>query len=220
MKQTLKIDIVSDVSCPWCIIGYQSLSRALQSLAPEIDAHIAWKPFELNPGMAVEGQLLGEHLHAKYGSNRAEFGQTRSMISARGAALGFEFNFKDDGRIYNTFNAHRLLYWARQFDKQTELKLALFGLYFSEGGNPGNTEQLVKTAAKVGLPPDEARKIIESDQFVTEVRAEEAKYQDMGINMVPTFIINDKYRLTGGQPVDEFVATLEKIVAEENMSVK
>ena len=220
MKQPLKVDIVSDVSCPWCIIGYLSLSKALQRLEPKIVAHIAWKPFELNPNMPAEGQLLGEHLHEKYGSTKADIDQTRNMISARGAALGFEFNFKDDGRIYNTFNAHRLLYWVRQFDKQTELKLALFGLYFSEAGNPGNTEQLVKAAAKVDLPPDEARKIIESDQFVAEVRAEEAKYQSMGVSMVPTFIINDKYRLTGGQPVDEFVATLEKIVAEEKMPMK
>jgi predicted DsbA family dithiol-disulfide isomerase len=211
MKRPLKIDIVSDVSCPWCIIGYQSLSKALQRLAPQISAHIAWKPFELNPAMPYAGQDLGDHLQEKYGSSKAETDQTRNMITARGAALGFVFNFKDDGRIYNTFDAHRLLYWARKFDRQTELKLALFGLYFSEGGNPGNTGQLVKTAAKVGLSADEAEKIIESDQFATEVRAEEAKYQAMGINMVPTFIINDKYVITGGMPVEEFCAKLEQI---------
>jgi predicted DsbA family dithiol-disulfide isomerase len=213
MHKQLTIEIVSDVSCPWCIIGYKSLSQALNKLAPQVSANISWRPFELNPKMPVEGQLLGEHLHEKYGSSKADIDQTTNMITARGAALGFQFNFKDDRRIYNTFNAHRLLYWARQFNQQTELKLALFGLYFSEGGNPGDSEALIKTATKVGLSPNEARKVLESDQFANEVHAEEAKSQDQGINMVPTFIINDKYVITGGMPVEEFVAKLEQIVA-------
>ena len=213
MHKQLTIEIVSDVSCPWCIIGYKSLSQALNKLAPQVSANISWRPFELNPKMPVEGQLLGEHLHEKYGSSKADIDQTTNMITARGAALGFQFNFKDDRRIYNTFNAHRLLYWARQFNQQTELKLALFGLYFSEGGNPGDSEALIKTATKVGLSPNEARKVLESDQFAKEVHAEEAKSQDQGINMVPTFIINDKHVITGGMPVEEFVAKLEQIVA-------
>ena len=217
MHKFLNVEIVSDVSCPWCIIGYKSLALALQKLSPQVSAKIAWKPFELNPKMPPEGQHLGEHLHEKYGSTKADIDQTRNMITARGAALGFEFNFKDEGRIYNTFNAHRLLYWARQFDKQTELKLALFGLYFTEAGNPANAEELVKTAAKVGLVADEASKILTTDRYAKEVRAEEAKYQAMGINMVPTFIINNKYKLTGGQPVEEFVVTLKKIIAEETV---
>ncbi len=215
MQQQLKIDIVSDVSCPWCLIGYKSLSQALVKLVPEFTAAIVWLPFELNPKMPVEGQHLGEHLHAKYGSSNTEIDQMRIMIAERGSAVGFRFNFTDDGRIYNTFNAHRLLYWARQFDKQTELKLALFGLYFTEGGNPGNSEALVKTAAQVGLQPDEARKIIESDQFAQEVREEEAKYQAMDIRSVPTFIINDKHMITGGMPVEAFVENLTKIMAEK-----
>jgi predicted DsbA family dithiol-disulfide isomerase len=218
--RTLKIDIVSDVSCPWCIIGYQSLSKALHRLAPQISAHIAWKPFELNPAMPAAGQDLGDHLHEKYGSSKAEIDQTRSMITARGAALGFVFNFKDDGRIYNTFDAHRLLYWARKFDRQTELKLALFGLYFTAAGNPGNADELIKTVASIGLPADEAGKILVSDMFAREVREEEARYMAMGIHSVPTFLINDKYKITGGQAVDEFVASLEKIVAEENLDDK
>lgn len=220
MNKQLKVDIVSDVSCPWCIIGYSALSLALQKLAPKISAQIAWHPFELNPDMPVAGQQLGEHLHEKYGSTPADMAQARNMITARGAALGFHFNFKDDGRIYNTFNAHRLLYWSRQFDKQTELKLALFKLYFSEGGNPGNADELIQTVARVGLPVDEAGKILASDRFAQEVREAEAKYKAMGIAAVPTFIINDKYRFTGGQPVDEFVATLEKIVADEDCADK
>lgn len=220
MKKPLKIDIVSDVSCPWCIIGYKSLSDALGKLAPQITANIAWKPFELNPQMPVEGQDLRDHLHEKYGSTRAESDQASNMITARGDAVGFRFNFKDSSRIYNTFNAHRLLYWAREFDKQTELKLALFELYFSEGGNPGNPEELLQTVAKAGLPLDGARKILASDRFATDVREEQAKYRALGITSVPTFIINDKYMINGGQPVETFVATLAKIAAEEALSDK
>lgn len=215
MTAPLKIDIVSDVSCPWCIIGYKSLSQALIKLQPNIIGHIAWKPFELNPKMSAEGQHLGEHLHEKYGSGEADIAQARNMITARGAALGFVFNFKDDGRIYNTFNAHRLLYWARQLEKQTDLKLALFDLYFSQGGNPSNQEDLLKAIIKAGLPAEDARTVLDTDQYAKEVREEQKKYLDMGIQSVPTFIINDKYKITGGQPVDEFVATLNKIVSDE-----
>ena len=215
IQQRFKIDIVSDVSCPWCVIGYKSLSQALVKLVPEVTADIAWLPFELNPKIPAEGQHLGEHLHEKYGSSNTEIDQMRSMIAERGSAVGFRFNFTDDGRIYNTFNAHRLLYWARQFDKQTELKLALFGLYFTEGGNPSNSEELIKIAAQVGLQPDEARKIIASDQFAQEVREEEAKYHAMGIHSVPTLIINDKHMITGGMPVENFVASLTQIIAEK-----
>jgi len=217
MNKPLKIDIVSDVSCPWCIIGYQSLSAALDKLAPQVTAHISWKPFELNPNMPVAGQHLGEHLHEKYGSSAADIEQTSNMITVRGAAVGFQFDFIENGRIYNTFNAHRLLYWARSFDKQTELKLALFKLYFSEAGNPGNPEELIKTVEKIGLSKDDARIILETDKFVRQVREEEARYQAMGITSVPTFIINDKYMINGGQPVETFVDTLTKIVAEETL---
>lgn len=216
MTLHLNIEIVSDVSCPWCIVGYKSLTYALAELQPAISAQIAWKPFELNPKMPAEGQHMGEHLHEKYGSSEADTQQARDMITARGAALDFTFNFKDDGRIYNTFNAHRLLYWSRQFNKQTELKLAFFDLYFTQGGNPSEKKDLLKAVAKVGLSVDEASRILDSDQFVTEVREEEQEYLAKGIQSVPTFIINNKYKITGGQPVNEFVKTLEKIVSEES----
>lgn len=215
MNQQLQIEIVSDVSCPWCIIGYQSLSAAIKQLAPQTSASITWKPFELNPAMPADGEDMGEHLHKKYGSSQADFEQTRNMITARGAALGFQFNFRDKSRIYNTFNAHRLLFWSKKFNKQTELKLSLFGLYFTEGGNPSDVEQLLKVVEKVGLPMEEARKLFGTDLYAKEVREEEAKYQGMGINMVPTFIINEKYTVTGGQPVETFVEILEKIAADK-----
>lgn len=216
MSAQLKIDIVSDVSCPWCIVGYQSLSLALAKLQPKLSANIAWKPFELNPKMSAEGQHLGEHLHEKYGSTKEEVAHAKNMLTERGAEIGFTFNYQKNGRIYNTFNAHRLLYWASEFAKQTELKLALFELYFTQGGNPSNTEDLLKTVVKAGLPVEEARNILESGRYAKEVREEEQKYVQMGVQSVPTFIVNDKYKITGGQPVEEFVAILLKIVAEES----
>lgn len=215
MSHNLKIEIVSDVSCPWCVIGYQSLSAALSQLAPQISSKITWHPFELNSAMPAEGEGLDEHLHKKYGSSKADMEQTRNMITGRGAALGFQFNFKEDGRIYNTFNAHRLLYWSKQFGKQTELKLALFGLYFTEGGDPSNIEQLLKVVEKVGLPVEDARHLMQSDELTQEVRAEQKKYLSMDISSVPTFIINDKFKITGGQPVATFVEMLNEIVAKE-----
>ena len=219
MSDSLQIDIVSDVSCPWCIIGYQSLLAALAKLAPDISASISWKPFELNPAMPPAGQNLGEHLHEKYGSTPAEVKETRKMITLRGAALGFKFDFRDDGRIYNTFDAHRLLYWARKYEKQTALKLALFNLYFTEGGNPSDKEQLLGAVIKAGLPAEEARHVLDTEQLKVEVREEIAKYQAMDIHSVPTFIINEKYKISGGLPVDSFVKMLEKIVGEEATSV-
>lgn len=214
MTKILKIEIASDVSCPWCIIGYKSLSRALDKLEPHITAMISWKPFELNPNMHEKGQLMTEHLHEKYGSSPADIRQTEAMITERGKGLGFQFNFRDESRIYNTFNAHRLLYWARQYNKQTDLKLALFNLYFSEGGNPSDVEQLLETVKKAGLPVEEARKVLNFEQFAKEVREEEAKILAMDINSVPTFMINDKYKITGGQPPETFIEILEKIAAE------
>lgn len=216
MNLILKIEIVSDVSCPWCIIGYQSLTQALSKLPGRTDYEISWKPFELNPKMSVEGQDLTEHLQEKYGSTKSEIDQIRNMISERGSDLNFKFNFQAGGRIYNTFNAHRLLYWAQQSGKQTELKLALFSMYFSEGGNLGNTEELLHIVAKVGLPVAEAREIIVSSRYAEEVRIEEAKYQGMGINMVPTFIINNRYKISGGQTVEKFMDGLAAIIIEEN----
>lgn len=215
MKKHLKIEIVSDVSCPWCVVGYKSLSKALEKLAPEITADITWKPFELNPAMPAEGQNLEEHLFEKYGSSKTDIAEFREMITERGRLLDFVFDIKEDARIYNTFNAHRLLFWAKKYARQTELKLALFELYFTRNGNPGSIENLILTVEKAGLPTDEAKRLLDSDQYSKEVHEEEAKYKNMGIEMVPTFIINENHKLTGGQPVDEFISTLLKIVAEE-----
>lgn len=210
----LKIDLVSDVSCPWCVIGYQSLHAALEKLKPQLEAEITFRPFELNPQMGAEGQPLLEHLQQKYGAAESDLRKTQDMITERGKQLGFTFNFSAGGRIYNTFDAHRLLYWAREKNQQTVLKLALFRLYFSEGGNPSSHDALLAVVDKAGLPVTEARQVLESGRYATEVREEEAHFTGLGIQSVPTFIINDQYKITGGQPVETFVELLQKIQAE------
>ena len=153
MKKPIKIDFVSDVSCPWCAIGLQSLQTALQRLDGELDPSLTFQPFELNPQMVTEGEDITEHLNKKYGSTPEQAAAARENIRARGEALGFTFNMDKRGRIYNTFNAHRLLHWAETEGegKQVALKKALLTAYFTEGENPSDSVLLVRVAASVGL---------------------------------------------------------------------
>jgi predicted DsbA family dithiol-disulfide isomerase len=212
--KTLDIKIASDISCPWCIIGYKALQQALENLKDSVSADISWLPFELNPDMAPEGQDIGEHIQDKYGATPEQSAGNRERIKQMGADLGFTFN--RGARIYNTFDAHRLLHWAKTQSKQTELKLALFDMYFTGGGNPSDKDQIIATAVKVGLDQEQARAVLESDQYGNDVRALEQQNHQNGINAVPAFIINGKYMINGGQPVESFEKALIKISAEIN----
>jgi predicted DsbA family dithiol-disulfide isomerase len=212
--KTLDIKIASDISCPWCIIGYKALQQALENLQDSVSADISWLPFELNPDMAPEGQDIGEHIQEKYGATPEQSAGNRERIKQMGADVGFTFN--RGTRIYNTFDAHRLLHWAKTHSKQTELKLALFDMYFTGGGNPSDKDQIIATAVKVGLDQEQARAVLESDQYGNDVRALEQQNHQNGINAVPAFIINGKYMINGGQPVESFEKALIKISAEIN----
>ncbi|MEM7358444.1 MAG: DsbA family oxidoreductase [Pseudomonadota bacterium] len=213
MNSKMKIDIVSDVSCPWCIIGYQSLHAALEERG-ELDAcDLNWLPFELNPAMPAEGQDIREHMQQKYGATPEQSAANRENIKQRGAAVGYDFNFAAEGRIYNTFDAHRLLHWAREHGRQTELKLALFDLYFKDQGNPDDHQTLVKYAEQVGLDGEAALEVLSSGRYEKEVRAEQEFAWQQGITAVPTFIFNDKYMVNGGQPKDVFINVFEQLAA-------
>jgi len=214
MPTTMKIDIVSDISCSWCIIGYQALNQALENLAPEIDAQITWHPFELNPHMPAEGQEITEHITQKYGISAEQAANNRQMIKQRGLDVGYEFGNRGGGRIYNTFDAHRLLHWAKEQGKQTELKLALFDLYFKQSGNPSEHQQLLEVVAKVGLDQAQAAQILSSDKFATEVRQLQQHYTNSGIQSVPAVIVNEKHLISGGQPVAIFEQALRQIATE------
>jgi len=214
MATELKIDIVSDVSCPWCIIGFKALQEALQEVSPDITADIEWQPFELNPQMPPEGQDITEHITEKYQISEQQAEQNRDVIKQRGLSVGYEFGNRGGGRIYNTFDAHRLLHWAKTQGKQTELKLALFDLYFKNSGNPSDHEQLLETAKSVGLDEAEAKRILESDQFATDVRQLQQHYQSAGVQSVPAVIVNNKHLISGGQPAEVFQKALIQIAQE------
>ena len=210
----MKIDFVSDVSCPWCAIGLKSLEQALQRL-PELPVQLHFQPFELNPGMVPEGEDITEHLSRKYGLPAAQLEKNRDAIRQRGAAVGFDFVQGARSRIYNTFDAHRLLHWAGLQGEafQRDLKLSLFGAYFTDGKDPSDHALLVERAASVGLDADEARAVLASDRYAQEVRDAEAYYQSHGIRSVPAIIIDDKHLISGGQPPEVFEQALRQIAA-------
>jgi predicted DsbA family dithiol-disulfide isomerase len=211
----LKIDFVSDVSCPWCAIGLASLERALERLEGEVLPEMHFQPFELNPAMPEGGQDITEHLTQKYGSTPGQQAQAREAIRERGAAVGFEFRKEGRGRIYNTFDAHRLLHWAGLEDAQRQraLKKALLEAYFTQGLSPGDHEVLAQAAAHAGLDAQRARDILAGDEFAAEVRERERFYLDRGIHAVPAVIINDRHLVQGGQPPEVFEQALRQVAA-------
>ena len=210
----LRIDFVSDISCPWCVIGLKSLEQALDKAADAVSAELHFHPFELNPQMAPEGEDIGEHLARKYGASEEQGAQTREMIRARGAELGFQFEMGKRSRIYNTFDAHRLLHWADMQGRQKELKMALFSAYFTKGENPGSHDVLVRVAGEVGLDTAEASEVLSSGAYADEVREEEAFFQRQGISAVPAVIINQRHLISGGQPPEVFEQALRQIAAQ------
>jgi predicted DsbA family dithiol-disulfide isomerase len=211
----MRIDFVSDVSCPWCVIGLKSLQQALQRVAGEISADIHFQPFELNPGMGPEGQDIFEHITEKYGSTPAQQEQSREMIRQRGAALGFTFDMGRRGRIYNTFDAHRLLHWAEGQGRQLALKEKLFEAYFTKGEDPGSHEVLLRLAAEAGLDVQQARSVLESKAFADEVRQHEYYWQRAGIRSVPAVIVNERHLISGGQPPEVFEQALRQIARQD-----
>ena len=223
MTRPIKIDFVSDVSCPWCIIGLKGLEEALERVGDLVDADIRFQPFELNPHMPAEGQDLVEHVAQKYGSTPEQYFERREMIRARAAALGFTIAAGSAaGRVWNTFDAHRLLHWAglQGEGRQRALKLALFEAYFTDGRNPGDPQVLGDAATKAGLDPDEASTVLSSGRYADEVRAAERFWQAQGISGVPAIIIDERYLISGGQPADAFEQALRRIAAEEPAGVE
>ncbi len=215
--KTLKIDFVSDVVCPWCVVGLGGLDTALDRLKVEgIAADIAFQPFELNPQMAPEGENIVDHIGRKYGSTPAQSAANREMIRQRAGEVGFDMRMSDESRIWNTFDAHRLLHWAGEVDpaKQKALKQALFTAHFTDGRNLTDAGVLTAAAEGVGLDRAEAAEILASDRFVQTVRDTEALWRSRGINSVPAVVVEGKYLISGGQPAAVFEEALRKIAGE------
>jgi predicted DsbA family dithiol-disulfide isomerase len=211
----MKIDFVSDIACPWCAVGLNALEMALQRLGADMPVELHFQPFELNPQMGPDGQDAVEHLSAKYGISAEQIARNQAAIRERGAAVGFAFGAR--GRVWNTFDAHRLLHWAGvegADGAQRALKHALLQAYHGHGRNPSDAEVLVAAAASAGLDPGRARAVLDSDEFTQEVRQAEAFWQQAGIRSVPAVVVNDRHLIQGGQPPEVFEQALRQIEAE------
>ena len=208
-EQPLRIDIVSDVVCPWCIIGYRQLAEALKQTNAKYEIH--WHPFELNSNMPSEGQNMREHIMEKYGSSKQESDASRARLKEAGSEVGFEFNFNDDTRMHNTFNLHQLLHWAGQQGRMHELKQALFTAHFTDNRNLSDINVLAAIAADIGLDGKEALAVLTDQRFAKEIRAEEQHWQQQGIQSVPAIIFNERHLVSGAQGVDNYVNILEQL---------
>lgn len=216
MTRTLRIDFVSDIACPWCAIGLASLERALAASGDAVQAELHFQPFELNPGMASEGEDLGEHLARKYGSTPAQQAQVQATIRERGAAVGFAFKPEGRGRIVNTFNAHRLLHWAGIDGQgaQLALKRALLAAYHGRGERVDQDAVLLAAVAEAGLDLARAQAVLAGDEYAGEVRAAEQRWQQAGIHSVPAVVINERHLVSGGQPPEVFEQALRRIAQQ------
>ena len=208
-EQPLRIDIVSDVVCPWCVVGYRQLAAALEKTNTDHEIH--WHPFELNPNMPSEGQNMREHIMEKYGSSKAESDTSRARIAEAGSEVGFQFNFTDDLRMHNTFNLHQLLHWAEQQGRMHELKQALFIAHFTDNRNLSDIRVLADIAAEIGLDGKEALTVLEDQRFANDVREVEQHWQRQGIQSVPAIIFNEQHLVSGAQGVDNYVNILEQL---------
>ena len=213
MAVPVKIDFVSDVACPWCAVGLKSLEAAMARIGEDLQVELHFQPFELNPRMPAEGEDAVEHLTRKYGISAEQAAQNGEAIRARGAALGFEFRMDRRDRVYNTFDAHRLLHWAglEGPERQLALKHALLRAYFTEGENVSSADTLAKLAMEAGLEGVRARQILATDEFAEAVRQQEGFYASQGITAVPAVIFNDRHLIQGGQPVELFEQALRQL---------
>ena len=217
MTTAMKIDFVSDIACPWCAVGLGALEQALEELQNEVKADIHFQPFELNPHMPEGGEDLVEHLGKKYGSTAEQQSQMYQNIKARGAEVGFAFHPTGRGRIFNTFDAHRLLHWAELEGApgdQHQLKKAFLEAYQGRGEVIESHEVLLAIIKTQGMDTDAAKAVLDSDTYAEEVRAKENFYTSAGIHSVPAVIINDKHLISGGQPAAVFASALRQIAAE------
>mgnify|MGYP003645789102 FL=1 len=213
MKDKLKIDIVSDVVCPWCTIGYKRLEKAISELGIEDKIDLEWQPFELNPNMPAEGQDLHEHIAEKYGSTMEQQKESQETMTDAGEELGFTFDYFEGMRMSNTFEAHVLLEYAREFGKQTELKMRLTKAFFSERKDVSDRAVLKEALLDIGLNAEEALAKLEDQEARKEVRDKEAYWQNIGVRSVPTIVFDRKSAVTGAQPIDVFKKVLTEMLA-------
>ncbi|SFR53496.1 Predicted dithiol-disulfide isomerase, DsbA family [Marinobacter daqiaonensis] len=210
---TLKIDIVSDIACPWCAIGYARLSRAMEELEGEMDFDIEWHAFELNPDKSGQGQPIIEALSQKYGRSPEEMEAAQADMIRIATELGLNFGKMQERYTHNTFDGHRLVKWAGEQGRQTDMKMALFDAYFGHAENIADHDVLIRCVESTGLDGNDAREVLESGQYGEAVREDETRWQNAGVSAVPAFILNGKYMIPGAQEPDTLVQALRKVAA-------
>ncbi|MBS1487360.1 MAG: DsbA family oxidoreductase [Bacteroidetes bacterium] len=214
-KPLIKIDVVSDVVCPWCYIGKRRLEKAMDGLKAEMDFEVEFYPFELNPSIPSEGIDQKKYLSEKFGGED-RYNQITAHTTRTAAQEGLHFDFAKQKISPNTFQSHRLIAFARLFGKQAAMNEALMRAYFEKGTDLTQNENLVAMAAEVGLNPDDTRKFLASQELSDQIKQQEQLNYQRGISGVPYFIINGKYGLSGAQPVEVFTEALREIVSETN----
>jgi len=212
MSKRIIVDIISDVVCPWCVIGYKNLQTAIDELGLNDKVDLQWQPFELNPNMPLAGQNLGEHLSEKYASSAKESQQARTHLSERGLQVGFEFNFFDEMKIVNTRDAHIMLSYAHQFTKQTALQLALFSAIFTEQKDLSQRENLLKVVSDSGLDVNQAKQRLADQHYRDEIVKQEMFWQQLGITAVPTVVFNRDRAISGAQSVAHYKQALTELL--------
>jgi predicted DsbA family dithiol-disulfide isomerase len=210
----LRIDIISDVVCPWCVIGYRQLERAVGMMGDRAEISVRWHPFELAPALPPEGQRLADYSRERYGATPEQAATSRTRITETGKALGIEFRYGPDSRIHNSFKAHQLLAWAGETGGQTALKLALFHAYFTDQANITETDVLLDAVEAAGLNRDAAAAVLADERYAAQVRGEQAYWHDQNISGVPAFLINDKYMIPGAQDAETFGRVLERVLEQ------
>ena len=205
----LEIDFVSDVACPWCAVGLNALEQAIERVKDEVSVKLRFQPFELNPQMGPEGEDSAEHLKRKYGMGDAQLAAARDNLRRRGQEVGFSFGQRP--RIWNTFNAHRLIHWAGLQGSQHEMKRALLQAYQAEDRNPGDRAVLIDCARQCALDEHEAARVFDSGAYAAEVRQAQAVWREAGIQSVPSIVINQRHLIQGGQPVEVFEQALRQL---------
>ncbi|CCN83120.1 putative dithiol-disulfide isomerase involved in polyketide biosynthesis FrnE family [Vibrio nigripulchritudo SFn27] len=213
-KQQLRIDLVSDVSCPWCIVGYKRLELAMAQVADTIDVDVHWHPFELNLDLHQGGVNLRDYLMKRYGTTADQSVQVRDNLTKLGKEVGFDFHFSDDMNVYNTRDAHKLVAWAAESGKQTEMKLALFQAYFSENKAIEDHDVLAEAAKNAGLDPVEAKQVTASEHWNKVVEDDEVHWLSLGVHAVPALVVNQQHLISGAQPVDVLVEAMKDIASE------
>ena len=210
----VRIDLVSDVACPWCAIGYRRLEQALEELGNEIEVELVWQPFELNPDMPPEGEPILDHLCRKYGKDAASIERMQGEMIALAEPLGLNFQGARERRAHNTFDAHRVLAWAAEQGRETALQLALFDAYFGEARDPSDPAILREKAVAAGLDGDAAEAVARSQQYAKEVRAAEQRFMEAGVSAVPGFVLDKRYLISGAQPSSALADAIREVAAE------